>query len=62
MNDDLELSDKEFAKELGRIHKSLTSDGWIKKRHSYNKKTMYVIYEKNGYAIALEYGCKEDIT
>lgn len=58
----LDFSDREFAKEAKKIHKDMLYQGWKLIKQAYKNSVLYIYYTKNGYATAIEFGCKGDVT
>lgn len=58
----LDFSDREFAREAKKIHQDMLYQGWKLSKQAYVNGILYIHYKKNGYATAIEFGCKEDVT
>ena len=54
-------ADREFAENAKKTHDTLSSLGWVKKKHFYKVPVLHMLYEKNGFGILVTFGCKEDV-
>lgn len=54
-------ADKEFAENAKKTHDTLTSLGWVKKKHYYKVPVLHMLYDKDGFGLLVTFGCTEDV-